>query len=70
MYLFPLKSPAADVWKQMKNKMRKYTENRCRLLRFGVGVGGWGVGGVLIKIAFECAHSSGNTGAHRSGIVK
>lgn len=47
--------------KRGKNKIGKYKER---------ADGGGGGGVSLIEIAFECAHSSGNTGAHRSGIVK
>lgn len=51
-----------EVRKRGKNKIGKYKESRQRQ-----GMGG---GVSLIEIAFECAPSSGNTGAHRSGRVK
>ena len=50
-----------EVRKRGTSKIGKYKESR--RWRGGGGVS-------LIEIAFECAHSSGNTGAHRSGIVK
>lgn len=50
-----------EVRKRGQNKIGKYKESSQRQEKGGVS---------LIEIAFECAHSSGNAEAHRSGIVK